>query len=189
MLGRMGGECARATSIVRYAPVTHFPHHQHPGGEEILVLSGTFSEGGLDYQAGWYLRNPPGSSHRPHSHEGAVIFVKLQQMQSDERDCVRIDTRAPGTWRDRNGRRVCNLFSSKDEDIALHRLDPGELLFSSPVEGVEILVLTGKICINTRECMRGSWIRLPRVAVPNIVAGSAGATLYLRIGAHIGAPG
>ncbi|MEO7106084.1 MAG: cupin domain-containing protein, partial [Rhodoferax sp.] len=38
MLDRVGAEKARATSIVRYAPNSHFPGHQHPGGEEILVL-------------------------------------------------------------------------------------------------------------------------------------------------------
>ncbi len=59
MLDRIGGEQARATSPVRYLPQTSFPEHQHPGGEEILVLEGQFSEGNRDYPAGWYLRNPP----------------------------------------------------------------------------------------------------------------------------------
>ncbi len=38
MLFRVGGEKARATSIVRYAPGSHFTRHGHPGGEEFLVL-------------------------------------------------------------------------------------------------------------------------------------------------------
>ncbi|SUV87500.1 ChrR Cupin-like domain [Bordetella pertussis] len=63
MLDRWGGEKGRATSIVRYAPGACFPRHEHPGGEEILVLAGSFSEEGGRYPAGWYLRNPPGSSH------------------------------------------------------------------------------------------------------------------------------
>ena len=41
MLDRTGAERGRATSIVRYAPDSRFPHHQHPAGEEILV---SFSE-------------------------------------------------------------------------------------------------------------------------------------------------
>lgn len=57
MLDRIGGEQARATSLVRYLPKTSFPYHVHPGGEEILVLDGRFSEGERDYPAGWYLRN------------------------------------------------------------------------------------------------------------------------------------
>ena len=44
MLDRDGGELARATSVVRYAPNTQFTPHTHDGGEEILVLDGCFSE-------------------------------------------------------------------------------------------------------------------------------------------------
>ena len=42
MLDRTGGEVARATSIVRYAPGARFDRHVHGGGEEILVLEGFF---------------------------------------------------------------------------------------------------------------------------------------------------
>jgi anti-sigma factor ChrR (cupin superfamily) len=38
MLDRIGDEVARATSIVRYAPDSHFSAHRHGGGEEFLVL-------------------------------------------------------------------------------------------------------------------------------------------------------
>ena len=34
MLDRIGGEVARATTIVRYAPGSHFSPHTHDGGEE-----------------------------------------------------------------------------------------------------------------------------------------------------------
>ena len=44
MLYREGDEIARATSIVRYAPGSAFPAHAHTGGEEILVLQGTFQD-------------------------------------------------------------------------------------------------------------------------------------------------
>lgn len=60
MLDRVGSNRARATSIVRYASCSWFPQHLHPCGKEILVLSGLFSENGMDYPKGWYLRNPPG---------------------------------------------------------------------------------------------------------------------------------
>ena len=42
-LDRVGGEIARATSIVRYAPASSFSPHTHAGGEEFLVLEGVFS--------------------------------------------------------------------------------------------------------------------------------------------------
>ena len=65
------------TSIVRYSPGASYPVHSHPGGEEILVLEGTFADEHGLYPAGTYLRNPPGSAHHPYSPDGCVIFVKL----------------------------------------------------------------------------------------------------------------
>ena len=44
MLDRIGDEVARATSIVRYAPESHFSPHVHGGGEEFLVLEGVFQD-------------------------------------------------------------------------------------------------------------------------------------------------
>jgi anti-sigma factor ChrR (cupin superfamily) len=42
MLGAV--ETAQVTSVVRYLPGAKFPAHDHPEGEEILVLEGTFSD-------------------------------------------------------------------------------------------------------------------------------------------------
>ncbi len=44
MLHRVGDEVAQATSIVRYAPGSHFSAHTHTGGEEFLVLQGVFQD-------------------------------------------------------------------------------------------------------------------------------------------------
>lgn len=44
MLDRIGEEVARATSIVRYAPASHFSAHTHGGGEEFLIMAGTFQD-------------------------------------------------------------------------------------------------------------------------------------------------
>ncbi len=70
MLDRDGGEVARATSIVEYAPGSRFTAHVHDGGEEILVLEGVFEDESGAYGPGTYLRNPPGSSHAPGSAGG-----------------------------------------------------------------------------------------------------------------------
>jgi anti-sigma factor ChrR (cupin superfamily) len=35
------------------------------GGEEFLVLEGTFSDERGDYPRGSYVRNPPGTAHAP----------------------------------------------------------------------------------------------------------------------------
>ena len=76
----IGGEVARATSLVRYAPASAFPAHSHALGEEFLVLEGIFSDEQGDYPAGTYVRNPPGSMHSPRTAPGCTIFVKLRQM-------------------------------------------------------------------------------------------------------------
>ena len=57
MRDRVGGELARATSLVRYAPASSFERHAHSGGEEVLVLDGVFTDENGDYSAGTYLRN------------------------------------------------------------------------------------------------------------------------------------
>jgi len=51
-LAREEAEQGHATSIVRYDPGASFPEHNHPGGEEILVLEGTFSDQTGDYCKG-----------------------------------------------------------------------------------------------------------------------------------------
>lgn len=182
MLDRLGGEKARATSIVRYAPGSHFPGHQHPGGEEILVLSGTFSEGEGHYPAGWYMRNPPGSSHQPSSEEGAVIFVKLWQMHPGENRRVRIDTRDTSLWTALGGRASCLLFVDQAEHVSMERLPAGAPVCSGPVEGAEILVLEGSLHEGAHRYERGSWIRLPPGEHPDLVASATGATVYLKTG-------
>jgi anti-sigma factor ChrR (cupin superfamily) len=187
MLDRVGAEKARATSIVRYAPGSCFPLHRHPGGEEILVLSGTFSEDGEDYPAGWYLRNPPGSGHRPASREGALIFVKLRQMPQQEQGRVRLDTRDPAAWRRMGKRDICPLFSGASESVCLQILAPHELLFDavlsmSALQGIELLVLSGAIVMGGQCYPHGSWMRLPAGDVPEMVAGADGVRFYLKTG-------
>lgn len=182
MLDRVGEEKARATSIVRYASGSHFPRHQHPGGEEILVLSGTFSDEDGDYPAGWYLRNPPGSSHQPFSDEGATIFVKLWQMAAGESRRVRIDTRDPACWQRRDGREICPLFTSDSEEVSLQRLGAGEEIVAGRAGGAELLVVAGELVTGDQCYRQGSWIRVPAGEHPELSAGTPGATVYLKTG-------
>ena len=73
---RGGARGAESVALVRWQPGTRFQAHGHPGGEEILVLEGTFSDEHGDYPKGAWLRNPPGSAHTPYSEEGCTIYVK-----------------------------------------------------------------------------------------------------------------
>lgn len=182
MLDRVGEEKARATSIVRYAPGASFPHHPHLGGEEILVLSGTFSEEEEDYPAGWYLRNPPGSSHEPYSDEGALIFVKLGQMRLAETRHMRINTHDASSWKNQDGRKICPLFTNNTEQVCLQGLAPGEILVTDTTGGAELLVLVGGIIAADQLYDRGSWLRLHAGDSLQIAAGQQGATLYIKTG-------
>lgn len=198
MLDRIGAEKARATSLVRYAPESYFPHHEHLGGEEILVLEGTFSADDTHYPTGWYLRNPPGSGHRPYSDEGALIFVKLRQMPESETRYVEINTNDASYWQVVNGREVCELFSDDYEQVSLQRIKAGEPVFSdsltldsdvnvdNKVGGAEILVVEGTLMDAENHYRPQSWIRLPAgdelTNHGNLMAGERGATIYVKTG-------
>jgi anti-sigma factor ChrR (cupin superfamily) len=62
--------------LERWAEGTHRPSHSHPGGEEILVLEGTFEDEEGVYPTGTWIRNPPGSAHAPLTHPGCLLYVK-----------------------------------------------------------------------------------------------------------------
>ena len=183
MLDRIGEEKARATSLVRYAPRSEFAPHAHPGGEEILVLDGVFSADGEHFPAGTYLRNPPGSAHRPYSVEGARIFVKLWQMHPAQSAEVRVDTRDPRRWEAQAQGAVCPLYEDALESVRLLRLASGQPVLDGAVAGAEMLVLEGNLRWQSRVLAAGSWLRLPAGEHAEPVAGAEGACLYLKLGA------
>ena len=90
-------ESGQVTSVVRYQPRSTFHAHEHPDGEEILVLDGVFSDEHGDWPAGTYLLNPEGFRHAPFSREGCVLFVKLRQFPGRAREHVALRT-AGAAW-------------------------------------------------------------------------------------------
>src|SRR5690606_37251270 len=98
-LAREDAERGHATSIVRYDPGASFHGHNHPLGEEILVLEGTFSDETGDFHAGTYFRNPSGFVHAPFSKEGCIILVKLHQFQPADTTRLAIETHK-ARWRE-----------------------------------------------------------------------------------------
>ena len=71
------------TALVRWAPNTYFNPHRHYGGEEILVVEGTFEDEHGRYPAGSWIRSPHLSQHKPFSREGCIILVKTGHLISD----------------------------------------------------------------------------------------------------------
>jgi anti-sigma factor ChrR (cupin superfamily) len=188
LLDRVGGEVARATSLVRYAPGSSFAHHRHGGGEEILVLDGCFSDDSGDHPAGSYMRNPPGSGHAPFSREGCLLFVKLWQFTAGDPETVRIDTRS-AAWRPGlvPGLAVLPLHSADGIDTALVRWAPGTRFNAhSHPGGEEIFVLEGVFHDESGAYPAHSWLRSPRWSRHQPFTGAEGALIYVKVG-HLGA--
>lgn len=184
MLDRVGDEVARATSLVRYAPGSHFSPHVHTGGEEFLVLDGVFQDEHGDFPAGSYIRNPPQSSHTPGSEPGCTILVKLWQFDPDDRTHVRIDTNKmemlPAA--DRPGVRIMPLFRDERETVRLERWDAGAKISLQPEGGIELYVLDGSFEESGERFDRQSWLRLPVGAPLAARAGPDGCRCWIKEG-------
>ena len=158
-------ESGQVTSIVRYDPGATFPGHDHPGGEEILVLDGVFSDEHGDWPAGTYLLNPEGFHHSPFSKEGCVLWVKLRQFPGKDREHVvlQVDDQP---WQASVRKNVAWKKLYAQEPYTDHmRLESwhspaalGQLNFP---QGAEILVLEGHFADEHGEYPRHSWLRIP----------------------------
>ncbi|MFT6914622.1 MAG: anti-sigma factor ChrR (cupin superfamily) [Motiliproteus sp.] len=161
-LAREDAERGHATSIVRYEPGARFSAHDHPQGEEILVLSGTFSDESGDYPAGSYLRNPQGYSHAPFSDAGCDILVKLHQFSDLDRKRVSIDTRHSNWLPGFGALQVLPLHQHQTEGVALVRWPAGTIFQRHRHEGgEEIYVIEGELIDELGRYPAGSWIRSP----------------------------
>jgi len=184
MLDRVGGEIARATSIVRYAPGSRFAAHIHGGGEEFLVLEGVFQDEHGDFPAGSYVRNPPQSRHMPGSESGCVIFVKLWQFAPDDRKQVFVDTDKMA-WQPAVGRPgvdLLPLFRNSVEDVRMERWTRGTEIELAVPGGIELLVLNGGFHEDDGWFSRLSWLRLPPGDVLMARAGDEGCRLWVKSG-------
>jgi hypothetical protein len=184
MLDRIGDEVARATSIVRYAPNSHFAPHTHEGGEEFIVLEGVFQDEHGDYPAGTYVRNPPTSRHTPGSTNGCVIFVKLWQFDPDDRMAVVINTTETEwhTTPDRPGIKATTLFKDARETVQIEQWEPGVQSDMLMFGGAEILILEGSLTDHNETLRRGGWLRIPAGGSLSAGAGGMGARLWIKTG-------
>src|SRR6266849_3168750 len=182
MLDRIGGEVARATSIVRYAPESKFSSHVHTGGEEFFVLEGVFQDEHGDFPAGSYIRNPPESSHTPGSLPGCTIFVKLWQFDLADRTHVRIDSNKMRFVADaaRPGVEVLPLFHDQHEDVSLERWRASTDVRLDAPNGMEILVLDGGFQEGGETFTRHSWLRLPKGSGAAVTSGASGARVWIK---------
>ena len=184
MLDRIGDEVARATTIVRYAPGSHFSAHTHGGGEEFLVLAGVFTDEDGDFPTGSYVRNPPTSRHTPRSAPGCTILVKLCQFDPEDRTQIRLNTEerpfvaAPG----RSGVEIKPLFQDAHETVRLERWAPATKVRLPSPGGLELFVLSGGFTEGTETFEPYSWLRLPGRTALEAKTGPSGCTLWMKSG-------
>jgi len=160
------GEHGRVTSVVRFDPGAHFPEHDHPGGEEVLVLDGHWCDERGSFGPGSYQLNPESFRHAPFTRTGCTLLVKLRQYVGPERPVVLVDTNA-GSWIERgpSGVRSLPLYRSEEhgEYVRLTQLAPGAIAPRVDLpDGEEIFVLSGAFSDEYGEYARHTWLRLPR---------------------------
>ena len=189
MLERDGGEVARATSLVRFAPGHQFPEHGHGGGEEFFVLDGIFCDEHGVFPKGTYVRNPIGTRHAPSSPDGCVILVKLMQMTDPNESTLVIDTNA-GKWTRGDVADIVHqpLFESRTcmEKVRIERWKPGAA--SSPLtfpDGAEYFVLEGQLEDDHGTYPEWTWLRLPAKSI-HTPRSESGCTLWIKQG-HLSA--
>lgn len=193
MLDRIGSEKARATTIVEYRPNSKFPAHEHIGGEEFIVLRGTFKDQHGEYPAGTYVRNPIGSEHAPWvDDDGCTILVKLLQMSETDHLTqplyIKFDDQ---TGEPTEFGSVLELYQNKDtgESVQMCWVNPGTSL---PVDdfclnGEELFVYTGSLAIGEEKYSEWGWLRFPAGNSPSpkrtlLKTGTEGAHIYRKTG-------
>ena len=75
LCGLRRNDTGGGAALVRIAKGARFPAHDHPGGEEVYVVSGRALIGGERFVAGDYFYTPPGGVHDLRAEEDTVIFV------------------------------------------------------------------------------------------------------------------
>lgn len=164
-LEREAKESGHTTSFVRFEPGSYFPEHSHPQGEEIYVLEGVFSDENGDYPAGTYIRNPPGSKHKPFTDEGCTLFVKLGQFQRDD-DKHAVIRPEQQQWQPGIGNlKVLSLHTHNGESTALVYW-PANEVFQPHTHwgGEEVVVLKGRFIDEHGEYPYRSWVRSPHMS-------------------------
>lgn len=182
-------EQGRVTSIVRYDANSHFAAHDHPAGEEILVLEGTFSDEHGDYPAGSYILNPEGFRHTPSSEQGCLLFVKLCQYAGPLRPYIRrnLDAMAwvPGTEAGQHQKILYDGARAGDgtrEHVRVLKLDSNAKISRHfHPGGEEFLILDGDLTDDHGDYGPGTWVRYPNGSCHE-VSSQGGCTMYVKSG-------
>jgi len=164
-LEREEAVCGHTTSIVRFEPGSIFAAHDHPGGEEIMVQEGVFSDETGDYTAGSYIRNPIGTKHTSYSKEGCVLLVRLNQFKSGDVEQINTNTNQADWYAGYGDLKVKPLHGFNGASTALVHWPAGTHFLPHVHDGgEEIFVLSGEFIDEHGRYPTGSWIRSPHMS-------------------------
>jgi hypothetical protein len=173
-----------------------FPKHTHIGGEEFLVLKGTFKDQFGEFPALTYVRNPIGSEHAPWvDADGCTIFVKLLQMAEDDPlgtapHHVNLETAKSQLGRTTQYGTIAQIYDNVHTGevveigwLQSHAVFPVDKKCS---QGEEIFVISGSVQYRSDPYTEWDWFRFPANArccrSEGIIAGETGAILYRKTG-------
>lgn len=178
-------EAGQVTSVVEYLPGARFPAHDHPEGEEILVLQGVFSDEHGDWPKGTYLLNPEGFHHAPFSDSGCILLVKLRQYPGGTRQHIALQS-LDLVWEatdhpDRQRKQLYAQDGFKDH-VRLEQWNSNTSGHSlNWPEGTEIFVVDGSLEWQSKNYSAGSWLRYPPGSTTTL-ASRSGCELYIKEG-------
>jgi len=182
-LERLSGNKSRLSSLAQFPAGRAFKKFGHKGGEELLVLSGIFSDADGDYGAGCYVRNPPGTYHQPFTRDGCTVLFKLGQFQPMDRKRLVINTRGTASkWQHAGEPGVSRqeLHHFAEEEVSLHRIHPEcWVTFKLQSQGLEVFVCEGPVSESGNLYSAGSWMRYPAGSKVKI-SSKGGACLYVK---------
>jgi len=171
------------TMLTRFDPGGFVSLHGHPGGEEILVLQGSFADETGVYPPGSYLLNPEGFIHLPHSEEGCLSFVKLGLYGGKTRQQVRLNIyELPWQSGVIPQVEVKFLYQQVDfpEKVWIERWQPGTTLSNIvETEVKEIFVIEGTWSDELGNYPAGSWLRYPP-GFSYSPSSATGCTIYVK---------
>jgi len=159
-------EAGEVTSLVRYEAGASFPAHDHPRGEEILVLDGVFSDQTGDHAAGTHLLNAEGFRHAPWSTGGCLLFVKLRQYTGSR--SAQLPHASGELFRHGN-----EMTEVRDVSSPLTLGDAG---------GFELFVIDGAVTVDGERLDRHDWCRRPPGMVSRVENAAERASVYLKHG-------
>lgn len=172
-----GAESGQVTSLVCYQPGARFSRHEHPQGEEILVLEGVFSDEHGHWPAGTWLLNPEGFAHQPYSETGCLLLVKLRQYPG-RRQASSQWRELPLTPRPVNGFPERRLDNHAGVQTSMLELPAQTSLTEYFAGGAEGFVVTGSLSLGATKLTEHDWFRLPPGETISCL--SYGCTLYLK---------